>query len=385
MSEISFMLDIWEMNMRKKRIIGFVGLILVLLIIVIVLPNRGQTEKGQTAGADTLGIPIEVLCVESENIQQAMNYMGTVKSKNQAALAFKMSGIMREILVAAGDDFVEGQILAELSMEDLAARYGVIQQKVASAKINADYLKNQSDKNKMLYDEGAISHQQFLDINYRYEMAVVGYHEALALAREIEVSMNSGRIYAPYDGTVRELLKQEGEMIQPGQTVFSVSGKDDLIVEIAVIEKDLSAVAVGTRAVLHINRENISELVEGTVATISSILNPQTRTANIEIVIPPGYEYLLPNTSVSVSLVTDEKENIIVVPVEALVERLGETTVYVYNEGLALEREVEVGLNNGMKAEIIEGIHVGDHVITSTPMNLKNGDKVFVYKGVEGN
>ena len=214
-------------------------------------------------------------------------------------------------------------------------------------------------------------------------MAEAGYQEALAAANEIKVSLNSARIYAPYAGSVREVLKQEGEMVQPGQVVFSVSENDDLIVEIAVIEKDLPAVEIGAKAVLYMNKGDKTDLVEGTVSEISSTLNPQTRTADVEILIPSGYEYLLPNMSVSVSLIKGEKVNAIVVPVKALIENTDGTMLYVYREGKALMREVKVGLNNGIMAEIIEGINVGDQVITSTPTNIKNGDKVFVYKGVE--
>ena len=369
--------------MRKRTMIAFIGILSVLLVMFIAFSSNKPVDGIEPENENSLGIPVEVFQVKNENIQEALNYMGTVKSKNQAELAFKMAGVLVQILVAEGDHFTNGQVLAELNIEDLTARYNVTQQKVASARLNVDYLKDQSDKNKMLYDEGAVSYQQFLDSQYKYELAEVGYQEALAVARELEVSMNSGRIYAPYDGKVRQLLKQEGEMIQPGQSVFSVSEKDDLIVEIAVIEKDLSAVAIGDKAVLHINREDTTELVEAAVTAISPVLNPQTRTANVEIIIPSGYEYMLPNMSVSVTLVKGEKTNAIVVPTEALIEHSGVTAVYVCQDGVALAREVKVGLDNGISIEITEGLDAGEYVILSVPMNLKDGDKVFVYKGVE--
>lgn len=369
--------------MRKKRIIVLISIVAILLVVAIVLFNKVQTERNDAINKDTLGIPIEVVLVKSENIQEAFNYTGTVKSKNQADLSFKLSGTMQKTFVAEGDNFEKGQVLAELNMEDLKARHRIVQQKASSARVNLDYSRDQANKNEILYNEGAISYQQFLDANYKYQIAESGYQEALAAVTEIEVSLKSAQICAPYNGIVREVLKQEGEIVQPGQLVFSVSENDDLIVEIAVIEKDLVAVEVGAKAVLYMNKGDKTELAEGTVSEISSTLNPETRTADIEILIPPGYEYLLPNMSVSVSLIKGEKENVLVVPVKALIENSEGTILYVYREGKALVREVKVGLNNGIMAEIVYGIKVGDQVITSTPTNIKNGDKVFVYKGVE--
>lgn len=369
--------------MHKKRIIGLVSILLILVTGALVLFSKMPKVKTETVSTETLGIPVEVTPVVSENIQETLNYIGTIKSKNQAGLSFKSPGIIQHIFVKEGDQFKKGAVLAELNIEDLRAKQEIVEQKIAGAQLNIDYLKDQSEKNQTLYDEGAISHQQFLDIKYKYAMAESSYKEALANAEEIDVSLKNGKIYAPYNGSVRELLKQEGEMAQPGQVVFSVSENGDLILEITVIEKDLPVVKVGTKALLYINNEDKTEAAAGTVSAISSVLNPQTRTANIEISIPPGYEHLLPNMSLSVSLIKGEKEKAAAVPVKALLETPEGYMVYVYQEGKALARKVKVGLNNGKMAEIIEGLKVGEKIITSNPAEIKNGDKVFVYKGVE--
>jgi RND family efflux transporter MFP subunit len=369
--------------MRKKTVIKFVGAMTVLLMLFFLVTGREQATGVEQESVDSLGIPVEVHLVKSGDIRESLNSMGTVKSKNQAELSFQSPGIIRTIFVVEGDALLEGQLIAELNTEDLVARREVAQQKVAGAKLNADYLKDQADKFRMLYNEGAVSHQQLLDAEYKYQSAVVAYQETLAVINEIEISIGRARIYAPYSGSVRTLYGQAGEMVQPGQAVCSVSETDDLIVETAVIEKDLPAVAVGSRVMLQIPGAGETESVEGTVSAIAPFLHPQTRTANVEIMIPSGYEYLLPNMSVSVALIKGEKTDVIVVPAQALTERSEGTVVYVYQEGAAQVREIKVGLNNGLLAEIIEGVKIGEQVILAVPMNLENGDKVFAYKGVE--
>lgn len=371
--------------MRKKNMIKFSGAMTVLLILFFIISGRQQATGVESERVDSLGIPVEVRLVKNGDIRESLNYMGTVISKNQADLSFRSPGIIQTIYVAEGDPLLEGQLIAELNTEDFVARQAIARQKVAGAKLNADYLKDQADKYRMLYDEGAVSHQQLLNAEYQYQSAAVAYQETLAVINEIEVSINNARIYAPYDGSVRTLHGQEGEMVQPGQIVCSVSEADDLIVETAVIEKDLPAVAVGSRVLLQIPGEQGTESVEGTVSAIAPFLHPQTRTANVEIVIPPGYEYLLPNMSVSVAVIKGEKTDAVIVPAEALNDHSEGTVVYVYQEGTAQAREVKVGLNNGIFAEIIEGVKIGEQVILSAPINLESGDKVFAYKGVETN
>jgi RND family efflux transporter MFP subunit len=367
--------------MRKKSIIGVIGVITILVSFLIF--SRIGFSQNQTEKTDTLGIPVEVTTVGEESIREVFNYIGSIKSKNQTNLSFKQPGLIQKIYVAEGESFKKGDVLAELDAEDILAKYDIIQQKIVSAQLNVDYLKDQVDKYKILYEAGAIAEQQFLDLNYKYEMAVSGYKEALATAREIEVTLKNAKIHAPYNGSVRELFKKQGELVQPGQPVFSVSEENDLVVEVAVIEKDLAGIKIGDKALLYINNGKNEEVMEAAVATISPALNPKTRTAEIEIPVPPGSNNLLPNMSVRVSLVKGEKENVMAIPAKALVKIQDKYIVYLYQEGKALAREVKIGLNNGQKAEIIEGLTVGDKIITANLSEVKNEAKVFVYKGAE--
>jgi len=327
-----------------------------------------------------LGIPIKTEKVVRGSIREEMNYLGNVKSKNQLFLSFKQPGFVNKLHVKEGDNFMKGDLLSELDSAEILIKKEIIQQKRFTASLNLEHLKDLLEKNRILYEAGAVTKQQIDDLTLQYHMAENSLREADIQIREIDLQLARSNIYAPYKGEVRELLKKEGEFIQPGQPVLNISEANDLVVELAVIEKDLPHINIGDEVLIRLND---GQIIESQVQEIANTLNPQTKTGNIEIPINDPNNNLLPNMSVKVTIVKNKKENSLLISDKAIVNKNSKYFVYSLENGFAVEKEVELGLRDGKRVEVVNGLSLDDEVITTNLQEINNNSRVFVYKGVE--
>lgn len=363
--------------MRKRYV--FIGVIIVLGLVLSIAINK--LSQGEALEKETLGIPVKVEEVSTGTIRDENLYVGTLKNKNEMQLTFKQPGFITDLYVEEGDRFKNGEILARLDTDELSVKNELAQQKTQSSKLNSDHLADLVEKNKMLYEAGAISEQELKNITLEYNMALNKMKEAQISIKEIDLMIRQSSIYAPYDGVVRKVQKKEEELTQPGQPVLQVSEEGDMIAEIAVIVKDLRDIKIGSKALLYLPD---NEVIESEVAHIANNLNPQSKTAAIEIPVNSA-SYMLPNMSVKVAIIFEEKDNAILIPAKAIVNEQEKQYVYCYNDGFAQRKEVKIGIINSDKAEVLSGIEADAIIIVSNFEELTDGSKIFVFKGVEKN
>jgi len=354
---------------------GYFAIGIIVILGAIVLLSFNNLSRAEVPQKETLGIPVEVEEAVLGSIRDESNYIGSLKSKNEILLAFKQAGFLTELYVSEGSTFKKGDLLARLDTGEFLIKKELAQQKKRNAELNAEYLKDLLDKNQVLFAAGAVTKQNIEDLTLKYEMAVNAVNEAVINIKEIDLMLHRTGIYAPYAGVVREVLKKEGEFTQPGQPILQVSEKDDLVAEIAIIEKDLQDITRGSTALIYLGN---NQVVKSEVSEIANTLNPQTKTANVEIPVISESK-LLPNMSVKVSIIKEEKDNVVLIPAGAVIDRGEKHYVYLYEDGIALQKEVKLGIKSGNTVEVLSGMEVNDKVIVSNLQELTDNSRVFIW------
>ena len=106
-----------------------------------------------------------------------------------------------------------------------------------------------------------------------------------------------------------------------------------------------------------------------------------SRTFEIDVAIEEGAEKFISGMSADVIVIADEKEDVLYVPMEALIR---EEYAYVIENGRAVAHDVKLGVGNWQTREVVEGLREGDRVITSVGIKeLKDGVKVNVVESLE--
>jgi len=120
------------------------------------------------------------------------------------------------------------------------------------------------------------------------------------------------------------------------------------------------------------------EQFDGRVGRLAPVLDPATRTAQMEIEIANPKFRLKPGMYARVALMVEQRDTALVVPRNAVLDIEGRRGVFLADGGRAQFQDVEVGLQDDQRAEILSGIREGQRVVTTGAASLREGDPIVV-------
>ena len=189
-----------------------------------------------------------------------------------------------------------------------------------------------------------------------------GQIEALQKSRSVQQRV---AVYAPQDGVVSTLPVREGMFVKPADRVMSLADLSQVWLLAEVFERQADWVEVGQDADVVLPYQPGTHL-EGRVEYIYPALDPKTRTLKVRLRFANPDETLKPNMYANVKIYGGPRDDIIVIPLEALIRTGREERVVIdLGEGRFTSRSVTAGMESGDWVEIINGIAPGDRVVTS--------------------
>jgi membrane fusion protein (multidrug efflux system) len=184
-----------------------------------------------------------------------------------------------------------------------------------------------------------------------------------------------GPVLSPIDGVVGKVNVEVGQTASPGMPVATVASYSNRIrVKAAVSDADLPYVKIGATADVSISALP-DQVFSGRVTRISPIVDPASRSATVEVMLPNSQRRLVPGMTASVQLVVERREHVVRVPLGALFAT-DKTRVVTIDGTTARFRPIQVGLIGDEKAEIISGINPGDRVATTGKERVQEGETV---------
>ena len=172
-------------------------------------------------------------------------------------------------------------------------------------------------------------------------------------------------VFAPQDGVVASLSVRDGMYIKPATRVMSLADLSSVWLLAEVFERQADWVKVGQPTEVKLAFLP-GRTWEGKVEYIYPSLDPKTRTLKARLRFDNPDETLKPNMYADVKIFGGAKQDVIVIPVEALI-RTGreQRVVLAHGDGEFESRTVTAGLESGDWVEILDGIVPGDTVVTS--------------------
>jgi Cu(I)/Ag(I) efflux system membrane fusion protein len=172
-------------------------------------------------------------------------------------------------------------------------------------------------------------------------------------------------IFAPQDGVVSTLPVREGMFVKPADRVMSLADLSSVWLLAEVFERQADWVKIGQSADVVLPYQPGKQF-EGRVEYIYPGLDPKTRTLKVRLRFANPDETLKPNMYANVKIYGGPRENIVVIPLEALIRTGREDRVVIdLGEGRFTSRRVQAGMESGDWVEIVSGIEPGDRVVTS--------------------
>lgn len=216
------------------------------------------------------------------------------------------------------------------------------------------------------YIQALKSGSQFLLSASRERLLALGIsQQQIREIKKLRKSNQFVRVYAPQDGIVAKLKVREGMYITPSMEVMSLADLSSIWILAEVFESQANWVKQGQPADVKLSYVPGREW-EGKVEYIYPSLNEQTRTLKVRLVFDNPDEVLKPNMFANVSIYGGPKQDVVIIPREALIRTGGDARVILkVDKGRFQPREVVVGIESGDWIEIQAGLSAGDTVVTS--------------------
>lgn len=352
-----------------------------------------RVEAGQTLV--TIDIPEladdlaqkEALVAQAEaEIQQAAAHETGMHAATSTALA-RIGEAKAAVARATADDNRWQREYARI--RDLADR-GSVTEKLADEMLHqAQAAKAASDQAQAALLVAETAAQQ---AEAEAAAAEADRHAATARLRVAQAELARARtmagyaeIKAPFGGTITHRAVDAGHFVQPtgGATtkpLLVVAKCDKLRAIVDVPEQFADYVDVGDQGTLVVQTSGVGSTT-GDISRTSASLSLDSRSLRAEIDIANSEHHLRPGAYATCTLQLDRHDDVLVLPVAAVVYDGDATACRVVKEGVVESREIELGLRSGPEVEVIHGVDAGDDVVLLRAETLQSGQKVQVVAG----
>ena len=304
-------------------------------------------------------------------------FAGTIEPRYSSSLAFRAGGrvIVRE--VNAGDSVKRGARLATLEplVFDLAVKDA--QAGLANAIAVLDNAAAAEKRHRVLFEEKHTPSQQLEAAQQAREAAEAAVTRARSVLEKALEQRGYAELTAEYDGVVITVDTEVGQVVTPGQPVFTIARPDvreaviDVPEDISVQEGSPFQVAL---QIIPSNR------VSGKVREVAPQVDTMTRSRRVKIALEsPPADFRL-GTTVTAYAPAQRATGHITIPVSAVFERGGKQQVWIVDPAsktVAL-REVNVSSGDGGTAAVTAGLEPGDRVVTAGVHSLEPGQSVKI-------
>lgn len=387
--------------MRRNKFLLYV----LSAVILAGLASCGHKIQPGSSGVNrTVVTDVDTATAQSGEIPRLYEASGQIESRNSAIIAAKVMGAITSVRVERGQTVRKGQILLTIDDSDLRQKADQAKQALAGAqkaaamaKENATLSGTTYNRYKKLYDEKALSGQEFDEISAKnsvarlqLEQANAGVAQARAAVREAEAYLGYSVLRSPMNGIVVDRKADAGSMANPGMPLVQVE-EPAYRLAIPLDERFLGKIKVNSTIGFVSPVTGQKETVK--LTQVVPAIDPATRTFMVKAELPngagsrPASEYAGLRSGLYVRcFVPDGTKEAVTVPSQAVRNRGQLQFVYVIGkDGLIEFRAVRTGGQyNGMD-EIVSGVSAGEVIAVSGFDRISEGMVLKTRKVTAGN
>lgn len=332
-----------------------------------------QFFEGQQAPAET----VTATEVRADTWQPAVRAVGSLAAVQGVDITAEITGKVVEIAVEDGARVEAGEVLVELDAAGLRAE-------LRGARAEARLAEIELERQQRLRRQNANSEADV-------DRAESQLEQARARVDGVRSQLDEKTIEAPFAGRVGILEVDIGQFVSAGEAIVTLQTLDPINVDFTVPQQELARVETGQPVVARADAF-AGHAFEGRVMAISPKVNRQTRNVDVRGRLSNPEGRLRPGMFVDVAVQLPAEEDVITLPQTAVTYNPYGDSVFVINESetgdgeteLTVERKfIRTGSTRGDQVQILEGLSVGERVVTSGQLKLRNGSRVTIDNSVE--
>jgi membrane fusion protein, multidrug efflux system len=325
--------------------------------------STGAAARGpQSSVGAGGGRPTAVLAqpVKLSNFVDETEALGTAKSNEAVDITAKSTNRVVAVHFREGELVKQGEVLVEFDGAEVRAN-------LASAEASLRDTQSQYQRSRELYQSKALSESDLIQLEARMLSSKAAVDAAQA-------RLNDTVIRAPFSGRMGLRNVSVGSLVTPGQVISTLDDISIIKLDFTVPESYLAGVKEGQQVEAQ-TTAYMNELFRGRVSTVSTRVDPVSRSAVVRALIENRDQRLKPGMFMTVHL-TRSQGNVLMIPEQALMPQGERQFVYVVNNDTASKVQVSIGRRKPGIVEVRDGLKVGDLLVVEGGEKLTDGAKV---------
>jgi RND family efflux transporter MFP subunit len=352
--------------MKTKYIVIIVGIVLTGVIAFKLSANKKKiNERNSKATVTDVRIPVKIATVQNQLLEISIKKTGNLAPFKEVKALAMTGGSIGKLRFKLGDHVTEGQVLAVTDAR-------LLQLELQKAESNAAKIRYDLDTYTELLQGKAATQEKVNDLRQNYLDAVNQVGQARKNLADVAIK-------APTSGIISAKTVEEGVFVNAGAEIATIINLSKAKVQVNLTESEVYQVSQGQQVKI------TTDVYPGKVFNgVISFISPQadqTHNYPVEIMVDNASQSILRSgTFVYADFSRKTKQQMLVIPREALTESVKNASVYVVENNIARQKMIQTGVELGGNIQVISGLSAGDQVVTSGQINLKDGSPVSTSK-----
>lgn len=307
-------------------------------------------------------VPVEIEAAERGDIFATYTATTTIASDVDAPVPARVTGDVVAILVEEGDAVAEGDVLARLDGERLRLE-------MLAAKANLERVRGEYNRLKDLHERNLVSAAMYEGLRYDLEALEATY-------KLKKLNYDYSAIRAPIAGVVSSRDVKLGENVAAGQVTFRITETSELVAYLSIPQTELSKFDAGHPATLEVDSMP-GAAFDATIARISPTIDTRNGTFRATAIIDNNAGELAPGMFARFTIAYEKREDVVIIPSDAVVVEDNELSVYVVAGDEVDKRIIETGVRSNGRIEVLSGLEGDEDVVVVGQSSLREGSKVL--------
>jgi membrane fusion protein, multidrug efflux system len=344
--------------------------------------NQPPAESAQVPPVVTVGRENIAVATRTE-LQSGPPVSGTLEPDRAATVRAEIGGTVLESNFAEGDRVKEGAVMARI--EDASLRDAMLSARsaVRSAEASLEVARRNLERTDRLHQAGAVADRDLESARVTATNAEGALADAKARLASAQEQLSHTTVRAPFAGYVSARQAKEGDVVQPGTSLYSIVDPTVLRLEANVPGEQAGRVRPGTPVEFTVN--GFDHRFTGKIDRVNPVVDPNTRQVRVYASVKNTDRALAGGLYAQGRVATQSKQGI-AVPVTALDDQGQEPVVHRLTGGRVVETPVRLGLRDEVAemVEITSGVSAGDTVLLGSAQGVTAGSRVRVLQEEAG-
>jgi len=328
-----------------------------------------------TTTTTELAVPVSVNDIKPGSIEKIINTTGTLNATKTTIIKTEMTGKYKLLTnprtrrpFALGDGVENGQVVIQLEDAEYVNGIGL-----EAKRLNLEISEQTMKKQQSLFEKGGVTQLDYRNSEVNYTNAKDAFERANLQLAKLQVR-------APFKGVITDLPAiTNGTQLASGSSVVSLMDYSTMTVEVNLPEKFISDVQID-QPVRIMNYTLPDDTLTGKVKELSPAISTETRTFKGVIEVGNPELKLRPGMFAKADIILAKHDSVIVIPKDIIISNQRGKSVFVVDNGTAMEKRITLGFENQNEAEITSGLKVNDRLVVKGFETLKNRSKVKIVK-----